>query len=462
MKKPNILFLFADDQRFDTINAVNNPDVITPNLDKLVRRGTTFTHAHIPCGTSGAVCMPSRAMLHAGRTLFHLQGEGQQIPSAHVTLGQTLKQNGYNAFCTGKWHNGTDSFTRSFSGGKSVFFGGMWDHWNVPACDYNAQGIYPSSKTCIGAFSSNKTCENHVEYMEFGRHSTDIFADRAVDFLNSYNSDDPFFLYVSFMAPHDPRTMPQKYIDMYDNINIKLPNNYMPEHSFDFGIRNLRDEVLAPYPRTEQNTLQHIKEYYAMITHIDEKVGEIMDKLEQRGELENTIVVFSGDNGLALGKHGLFGKQNHYEHSIRVPLIFAGPNIPKNEKRDTYVYLLDIFPTLCELAEINTPKSVEGISMLSAIADKNVKVRKDLFFAYCDNMRSVKTDSYKLIEYRTEELTKTQLFDIANDPDELNDIYTNEHSGEIVKELRTILQRYRVEWENTNHKMSNTFWDRYN
>ncbi len=462
MKKPNILFLFADDQRFDTINAINNPDVITPNLDKLVKRGTTFTHAHIPCGTSGAVCMPSRAMLHTGRTLFHLQSEGQQIPCEHITLGETLKQNGYNAFGTGKWHNGTDSYTRSFSDGKSVFFGGMWDHWNVPACNYNKDGIYPTSKTCIGAFSSNETCDNHVEYMEFGRHSTDIFAGRATDFLDSRKEgDDPFFLYVSFMAPHDPRTMPQKYIDMYDDVKIKLPENFMEEHTFDFGIRSLRDELLAPYPRTEQNTLRHIKEYYAMITHIDEKVGEIMDKLEACGELENTIVVYSGDNGLALGKHGLFGKQNHYEHSIRVPLIFAGPNIPQNEQRDTYVYLLDIYPTLCELTGIEPPKSVEGISMLGAIKDKDVKVRQDLFFAYCDNMRSVKTQSHKLIEYRTEGLSKSQLFDLTRDPNELNDIYEDESNGEIVKELKGILARYRDEWENTNHKMSETFWGRY-
>ncbi len=460
-KKPNVLFLFADDQRYDTINAINNPDIITPNLDKLVKRGTTFTHAHIPCGTSGAVCMPSRAMLHTARTLFHLQDEGQQIPKEHVTMGETFKQNGYNAFGIGKWHNGTESYTRSFSDGKSVFFGGMWDHWNVPSCDYNADGIYPEATSCIGAFQSNETTQVRVEYMQFGKHSTDIFADRAIEFLDDYKSENPFFLYVSFMAPHDPRTMPQKYIDMYNDTDINLPANFAEEHAFDYGIRDVRDEVLAPYPRTEENTLAHIKEYYAMISHLDARVGDIINKLEETGELENTIIVYSGDNGLAIGKHGLFGKQNHYEHSIRVPLIFAGPNIPQNERRDTYVYLLDIFPTLCEMLKIKPPETVEGKSMLTAIKDADVVVRENLFFAYCETLRSVKSRQYKLIEYRTENLKKTQLFDLISDPDEICDLFADDSYSEVIAELKDILMSYRASWEDTGHVMSKEFWSRY-
>ncbi len=461
MKKPNILFLFADDQRFDTINAVNNPEIITPNLDKLVARGTTFTHAHIPCGTSGAVCMPSRAMLMTGRTLFHLQGEGQEIPKEHITLGETLKENGYRAFGTGKWHNGTAAYTRSFTEGKSVFFGGMWDHWNVPACDYNAEGVYPTSNVCNAPFSSNKVTQNHAEYMKFGEHSTDIFTGRALEFLDGYEADDPFFLYVSFMAPHDPRTMPQKYLDMYDIDNISLPESYLEEHPFDFGIRDVRDEVLAPYPRTRENTLQHIKEYYAMITHLDDKVGEIIAKLEEKGELDNTIIVYSGDNGLALGKHGLFGKQNHYEHSIRVPLIFAGPDIPKGETRDTYAYLLDIYPTLCDMIGVSSPSSVEGKSMVPSIKNKDIKTRENLYFAYTDMLRSVKNERYKLIEYRTDELTKTQLFDLVNDPNELCDLFGDEKHSSTVAELRELLIKYKDDWDDTKHRMGKTFWDRY-
>ncbi len=461
MKKPNILFLFADDQRFDTINALGNKQIITPNLDKLVKNGTTFTNAHIPCGTSAAVCMPSRAMLHTGRTLFHLQDEGQEIPKEHITLGETMKNNGYMAFGTGKWHNGTESYTRSFSDGKSVYFGGMWDHWNVPSCDYNADGVYPTRTVCLGAFQSNDTVTDHVEYIDFGKHSTDIFAERAIDFLESYNNDAPFFLYVSFMAPHDPRTMPQKYLDMYKDVEIDLPENFMEEHPFDYGIKDVRDEVLAPYPRTKENTLQHIKEYYAMISHIDDRVGEIIDMLEKKGELENTIIVYSGDNGLAIGRHGLFGKQNHYEHSIRVPLIFSGPGVPKNELRDSYVYLLDIYPTLCELTDISIPNTVEGISMVDAINSNEIKARDNLYFAYSDMMRSVKNDRYKLIEYRTGKISRTQLFDIVNDSNELNDLFDNPEHESTITEMRQLLYSFRKEWEDEKHFMGKTFWEKF-
>ncbi len=461
MKKPNILFLFADDQRFDTIAALGNPEVKTPNLDKLVARGTTYTHAHIPCGTSGAVCMPSRAMLLTGRTLFHLQGEGQQIPPEHITLGETLQKNGYRAFGTGKWHNGTESYTRTFSEGKSVCFAGMWDHWNIPLCDHNPEGIYPSNNVCIAPFSSNKVSVNHTQYMKFGEHSTDIFAERAIEFLDEYDGVDPFFMYVSFMAPHDPRTMPKKYLDMYDVKDITLPSNFAEEHAFEYGIRTLRDEVLAPYPRTKENTLYQMKEYYAMITHLDDRVGDILAKLEEKGELDNTIIVYAADNGLAVGKHGLFGKQNHYEHSIRVPLIFAGPNIPKGETRDAYTYLLDIYPTLCDMTGITPPDSVEGKSLFPTLSDNEIKTRDNLYFAYTDMMRSVKNDRYKLIEYRTDNLARTQLFDFVNDPDELNDLIRDDNYSNIVAELRDLLIKYRDEWEDTKHPMGKVFWDRY-
>jgi len=134
--KPNILLLFTDDQRFDTISALGSP-VQTPNLDRLVARGTTFTHAHIPGGTSGAVCMPSRAMLHTGRHLFHLDRCGQRIPDDHTLLGEHFQAQGYTCFGTGKWHNSRPAYARSFNTGAEIFFGGMADHWNVPAYDYD-------------------------------------------------------------------------------------------------------------------------------------------------------------------------------------------------------------------------------------------------------------------------------------------------------------------------------------
>jgi len=132
IKKPNIVFFFTDDQRFDTINVLGNNEIITPNLDRLAGQGTVFTQAHIPCGTSGAICMPSRAMLNTGRTLFHIKGAGEDIPPEHTLLGEALQKSGYNCFGIGKWHNGSSSYARSFNAGAEIYFGGMGDHWNRP------------------------------------------------------------------------------------------------------------------------------------------------------------------------------------------------------------------------------------------------------------------------------------------------------------------------------------------
>lgn len=229
MKQPNILFILADDQRFDTVHALGNPQIQTPNLDRLVREGTAFTHAHIPGGTNGAVCMPSRAMIHSGRLLFHLDDCGQRIPADQVTLGQCFRQNGYETIGIGKWHNGPDSYARSFSGGDNIFFGGMWDHWNVPVCGYHPDGVYRQTANFTpDFFHANHPMPMVCDKLNPGRHSTELFTDSAMGFLRR-KREDPFFLYLSFLAPHDPRTMPEEFRRMYNPEDIALPENFRPE-----------------------------------------------------------------------------------------------------------------------------------------------------------------------------------------------------------------------------------------
>jgi len=142
MKKPNILFLFADDMRYDTIGILGNKEIKTPNLNKLAQNGVSFTNAHIPGGSIAAVCMPSRAMLNTGRSLFKLKDSGSYIPKNHALLGETLKNAGYKTFGTEKWHNGYRAYVRSFTNGGDIFFGGMYDHWKVPVYDYDDTGDY--------------------------------------------------------------------------------------------------------------------------------------------------------------------------------------------------------------------------------------------------------------------------------------------------------------------------------
>ena len=456
MTRLNFLFLFTDDQRFDTIGALGNEQILTPNLDELVSSGTTFTRAHIPGGTCGAVCMPSRAMLHTGRTLFHLDREGQDIPEAHTTLGECFREKGYDTFGTGKWHNGREAFARSFSCGDEIFFGGMDDHWNVPAYHFDASGQYASKFPVVKEpFHSNKVEWRHCDHVAPGTHSTDLFADAAIRFLEGRENENPFLMYVSLMAPHDPRTMPQSFLDQYEADNIPVPENFEFEHSFDTGALGIRDELLAAFPRSPEEIRRHIAEYYAMITHLDNALGRLIACLSEQELLEDTVIVFAGDNGLALGQHGLMGKQNVYEHSIRVPLILSGPRIPVGERRNSLVYLMDVLPTLCDLADVPIPESVEGRSLKGCLA-REEEVHRALYLAYANSIRGLTDGRHKLIEYAC---GVTQLFDLQEDPMERVNLCAHDSSVDVIQNLRGQLFDFRDSWDDLTHPVGKSFWD---
>lgn len=462
MNEPNVVFFFADDQRFDTIAALGNPAIRTPNLDALVARGTVFTHAHIPCGTSGAVCMPSRAMLHSGRSLFHIEGAGQSIPERHVTLGECLGAAGYQTFGSGKWHNGKASFNRSFKDGDEIFFGGMADHWNVPMHGYDPEGRYDGRlPECVNAWGSNELRIRNADHITCGTHSSELVCDAAIDFIGRAETDHPFFAYIAFLAPHDPRTMPEAFRTMYEGEEIELPPNFMGGHPFDNGALHIRDEELAAFPRDPEDVRTHIAEYYGMISHLDHQLGRVIEALETRGVLDNTVIVFAGDNGLAVGQHGLMGKQNCYDHSVRVPLIFAGPGIPEGSKTDAYAYLFDIYPTLCELCGCNIPDSVEGVSLFTAMHDADEKLRDTMYFAFTDVQRAVKDRRFKLVEYAVPDRDRvTQLFDLVEDPWELSNLASSEeYAGEVAR-LRKELARLRDEWDDVDSEWGQRFWER--
>jgi arylsulfatase A-like enzyme len=445
---PNVLLLLTDDQRHDTIGALGNRAVRTPAMDQLVLQGTTFTNAYIPGGTSAAVCMPSRAMLHTGRSLFHLENSGESIPADHRLLGETLAGAGYDCHGIGKWHNGTESFSRSFTGGAEIFFGGMDDHWNVPACHYDPSGTYPHRAPIVRTPLTSCEVEYRLcDHLTPGRHSSDLFADAAVSYINQQSGERPFFLSVAFMAPHDPRTMPREFREMYPDAQIDLPANFLPEHPFDTGRLTVRDELLAPFPRTPDNTRGQIADYYAMITHLDHAIARVLRALDVKGLRESTIVILAGDNGLAVGQHGLMGKQCCYEHSVHVPLIISGPNTPRNERRRQPVYLFDLYPSLCEMLELSVPATCDGRSLAPYVADPNTPGRPEVFFAYENFQRALLSDRYKLIEYLVDGTRTTQLFDLRNDPWEMNDLSQDASHEATVAALRERLAQTRSEWE---------------
>jgi arylsulfatase A-like enzyme len=419
--RPNVLFLFADDQRADTVAAWGNRYIKTPNLDKLVRGGLSFRNNYCFGSNSGAVCVPSRAMLMTGRTWLDVKAD---LDGASL-LPEILRSSGYVTFATGKWHNGETSFRRAFPEGRSIFFGGMNDH----------------TKTAIADVTAGKVVNPRVAE----KFSSQQFADAAIDFLQSHNGTAPFFCYVAFTAPHDPRNPPEKYREMYYKNRPALPPSFRPLPAFDNGLtKDVRDENLAPYPRTKEVISDQLCEYYGMITHLDEQVGRILATLERSGHAKNTIIIYTADHGLALGSHGLLGKQSLYEHSMKCPLIVAGPGIPAGESTDAFTYLFDLFPTILETAGIELPANLAGESLRPLWNGKR-KIRDSVFLPFSDLMRSVRDERWKLIVYPP--INYLEIFDLKTDPHETQNLAADKAHAAEIKRLTSLLK----DWQKKVH-----------
>lgn len=439
-EKPlNVLFILTDDQTQDTVHALGNNRIATPNIDQLAQQGLSFSHVFNQGAWSAAVCAPSRGMINSGRNLYSAafgpKFASNSLPMGKVSLfGETFKNAGYSTFMTGKWHLPMQAWTRSFTHGKAVFKGGMSSinaggHYKANFVDYDAANTEQPFK----AYKGNK-------------HTSEMIADAAVDFIdNKAGTDKPFMMYVAFLAPHDPRQAPQEYIDRYPSESIKLPNSFIGEHPFDQGDHKIRDEKLADFPRKPGVVKQFIADYYAMIEHTDTQIGRVIASLEKSGLADNTLIVFTSDHGLAVGKHGLLGKQNQYDHSIRVPFIVKGPNLPVNEVKPGMFYLNSIFPTTLELAGLAIPDTVQAKSVANLITGEELQLYSSIFSAYRQFQRMVRTDDYKLIYYP--HLDKTQLFDLKNDPDELVDISNDKKYADTLVSLQAELVSLQTEFQ---------------
>ena len=243
-------------------------------------------------------------------------------------------------------------------------------------------------------------------------------------------------MYIAFNAPHDPRQSPKEYVDKYPLDKIAMPKNYLPEYPFKDAIgcsKGLRDEKLAPFPRTEYAVKVNRQEYYAIITHMDAQIGRVLDALEASGTADNTYIFFTADHGLACGQHGLMGKQNLFDHSVRVPFFVVGPNVPAGKKQDGAIYLQDVMPSTLELAGVKRPEHVQFKSVMPIIAGERESNYDALYGAYLSVQRSVTVGDYKLILYP--KISKALLFDLKNDPLEMKDLADQAKSKPIMKKL---------------------------
>jgi arylsulfatase A-like enzyme len=413
-RRPNILFLLSDDQRPDTIAALGNPVIQTPHLDSLVRTGTAFTRAFCP----NPICTPSRAEILTGCSGFRngVLDFGGKIDQQLPLWPEVLQNAGYHTWYVGKWHNDGRPTGHGYAQTSALYAGGgaRWARENP--LDWKGRAITGYRGWVFQDDQGNKFPDKGVGLTPNISH---YFADAAIELIQR-PTERPFFLHVNFTAPHDPLLMPPGYEALYPPEQIRLPANFRPQHPFDHGNLRGRDERLLPWPRTRQDVREELAMYYRVISHMDEQIGRILRALKETGQADRTLVIFASDHGLAVGSHGLRGKQNMYEHTIGVPLIMRGPGVPKGQRRDALVYLRDLFPTTCDLLDLEIPETIEGVSLAEVITGERRGGRQQIYGYFRDRQRMVRTPRWKLIHYL--HLDRYQLFDLQADPDELHDL----------------------------------------
>jgi len=351
-----------------------------------------------------------------------------------------MEKLGYETFMTGKWHVSIEP--------KNIFTHAGTKRPGMPKDTpegYNrplseSDTLWRPWDPSFGGF------------WEGGTHWSEVVANETMGFLESAaGTENPFFMYVAFNAPHDPRQSPREYVDMYPLENIAVPESFLPEYPYkdDIGCsKKLRDEALAPFPRTEYSVKVNRQEYYAIITHMDAQIRRILDKLEETGMADNTYIIFTADHGLSVGHHGLIGKQNMYEHSLRPPLIIVGPDIPEGEEQDMAVYIQDLMPTVIEYAGGQVPEYVEYSSLKPIIEKKQMESSyPEVYCAYMDLQRMIRVEDYKLIVYPYAGVKR--LFNLLIDPQEMNDLASDPSQKERLEWMFGDLQELMVSMSDT-------------
>lgn len=423
-RRPNILFILTDDQGPQTLSCYGNTVCQTPNIDLLAKSGMVIERAYHMGSMSGAVCSPSRTMIMSGRTLWNLPPRGKKylkqeegVNSEEEILNNTLpaifNRAGYETFRTCKKGN---SYSLA-----------------------NTQFQIVKDKTSRKAGDEDGSQWHSRQVIEY----LDQRADQG--------TSKPFLIYFGFSHPHDERWGVKRLLEKYHVSNVKspptdinpgaprLPFSWLPEHPFHHGHPDLRDEVRVPgvmNSRTEATVRNELGREYACIENIDIQIGLVVKKLKEMNELDNTYIFFTSDHGIAVGRHGLMGKQNLYEHSWRVPFIASGPGIKPGTRAEGNSYLLDVLPTLCDLTSVAIPETAQGESLKPVLNGQSKTVRSVLYGAYCGGtkpgMRAVRKGDWKLIKYDVlnGEVRKTQLFNLKNNP---NELLLEHHKKEVVE-----------------------------
>ena len=438
-KRPNILWICTDQQRFDTIACLGNPHIHTPNLDRLVSQGVTFTHAF----SQNPVCTPSRASFLTGRypRTTGARQNGQAIPADEVLVTKMLADAGYDCGLSGKLHIAPcqGMVEKRIDDGYRVFH---WSHDPHPKWKENEYTQWLESKGYKWQDLYKPNGKHAFAGVTAELHQTTWCFDRAIDFINEKRTS-PWLMSVNVFAPHHPFDPPKEYFDRYDPDKLPDPSYKEGElankpifqqvdHDGAYGGMLLGFSKMTPRERREVTAA-----YYAMIEQVDDHVGRILEMLDDTGRRENTMVIFMSDHGELLGDHGMYLKGPHmYDCSIRVPLIVSWPGHFKAGLRsDALVELVDLVPTLLTALDMPIPNRVQGKSLFDICTGKaNPHSHKDHIYAeyYIGQpfhrklkerplLTMVRTRTSKITSYAGMEIG--ELYDLHPDPGEHDNLW---------------------------------------
>jgi arylsulfatase len=432
-RKLNILFIMSDQHRGDCIGADGATWIHTPNLDKLAKDGVLFTNAY----ASVPSCLPARTSILTGMSPWQSGQLGYtSIPEFQYELPKIFTEAGYRTHAVGKNHftpmrnkHGyqtielEEAWHTTIKGAEKCDYT-MWFEKNAHGKDINASGLHYTDHRGGVAFPFADEL-----------HPTHWTAERAIHFLDSYDGDNPWLLKVSFQRPHPPFDPPQKWLDYYKDADIpEAAVGIWAEKKYENKTGLMAEQKNPTSGIFSAKEIESSRRaYYAAISFVDEQLGRVLKALEKRGELENTLIIYTADHGDMMGDQHMWRKCRPYEGSARIPMILRWPNklqikAKRGQIRDELVELRDILPTFLETADLPQPKIMDGESMLNILKGKHWRKTLDLEHAQIyekDNAWVALTDGrYKYIYFT---LTgQQQLFDLQNDPFEIHDLNSKE------------------------------------
>lgn len=438
MERPNILWLCTDQQRYDTVRALGNSKINTPNIDRLIGEGVAFERAYC----QSPVCTPSRASFLTGRyaRTSRCRQNGQAMPPDEILVSKLFADAGYRCGLAGKLHLASCSEGKVETRIDDGYHDFHWSHHPQPDWPENAytQWLTSKGKTWEELYGGPST--NYVKHgIPAEHHQTTWCAEKTIEFLTE-NQGSPWFFSFNCFAPHHPFDPPAEYLERYDPDEMPLPKIGPGDPNTKPHFQQLDSEWAHNSPgefhtgaMTDQDRREVCAAYYAMCEHIDDEVGRILTALDETGQRDNTIVIFMSDHGEMLGDHGIYYKGPHfYEEAVRVPLVLRWPGQFKEGHRVTgFTELLDLAPTFLDAAGIEIPSRMQGHSLLPQLRGERADTDREFVFSEYYNAWThsdaygtmLRTDTAKIVVYHG--TGEGELYDLEADPDEFTNLWGN-------------------------------------